>query len=594
MTFRKIAPWAFFGGALVTAAGCASAQSAAEPIVVPAGGNLQRALDQVQPGGTVILTAGATFKGNFILRKKAGEGTIVISTGAPLPGDAERIDPSRHGELLARVVTPNAEAALRTENGAHSYTIRGIEFTADPKVYVFDMIKLGPLQPNNDEELGYNFELDHVYVHGSEDMGGKRGIMMHSSSVVIKNSHISGFFARGQETAAIGCWSGRGPYYIWNNFLEASGIHILFGGQAPRIQGLTPENIEVLGNYFSRPAAWRGVMAVKNFFEIKHGRNAVVRYNVFERNWPSAQDGFGILFTVRTCEGGNYPWAVVENVDFSYNIVRDSEGGGVNILGQDYFRSPCAANGAGTVTTNGKEVLGTGTKFTEELKATDRLQIGTAFRIVAEVIDDQRLTLTQAFPEDALEAVAFKHYAALLGQASNIAVRNNLFEGIHDSKGVGGRLFQVTQGPKNVTIEHNTGFAGNTLLSADGAPSAGLVFRHNVVTHGRFGILGSGVGTGMGTIARYFPDGVFEGNVIHGTPANLARLYPQGNFLPVTTDDVGFVDLAAKNYQLSSSSPFHGKAGEGRDPGADIVSLTKIFDLVTRGISVQNLAPPLP
>jgi hypothetical protein len=593
MTFRKTAPWALLAGAVV-AGGCVSAQSTPGQIVVPEGGNLQRALDQAVPGDTVILTAGATYRGNFILRKKSGEGTITITTSATLPGDAERIDPVRHGALLARLVTPNVEAALRTENGAHSYTIRGIEFTADPKIYVYDMIKLGPLQPTKDEDLGYNFELDHVYVHGSPDEGGKRGVMMHSSSVLIKNSHIGGFFSKGQETYAIGCWSGRGPYYIWNNFLEASGIHILFGGQAPRIQGLTPENIEVFGNHFSRPETWRGVYAVKNFFEIKHGRNVAVRYNVFERNWASAQDGFGILFTVRTCEAGNYPWSVVENVDFSYNVVRDSEGGGVNILGQDYFRAPCAENGTGTVTTNGKEVLGAGTKFTEELKATDRFQIGSVFRIVAEVIDDQRLTLTQAFPEDVLEAATFKRYAALLGRVSDITVRNNLFEGIHDSKGVGGRLFQMTQGPKNVVFEYNTGFAGNTLISADGAATTGLVFRYNVVTHGRFGILGTGVGTGQGTISRYFPDGVFEGNVIHGTPASLVRLYPQSNFFPVTTAEVGFVDVAARNYQLSSASPFHGKAGNGRDPGADIVSLTKIFDLVTRGISVQNLATPLP
>ena len=41
-------------------------------IDVPAGGDLQQALNQVQPGGTVRLASGATFVGNFTLPVKSG------------------------------------------------------------------------------------------------------------------------------------------------------------------------------------------------------------------------------------------------------------------------------------------------------------------------------------------------------------------------------------------------------------------------------------------------------------------------------------------------------------------------------------------
>ena len=40
-------------------------------IDVPSGGNLQQALNAVQPGGTVRFAAGATFVGSFTLRAKA-------------------------------------------------------------------------------------------------------------------------------------------------------------------------------------------------------------------------------------------------------------------------------------------------------------------------------------------------------------------------------------------------------------------------------------------------------------------------------------------------------------------------------------------
>src|SRR5215470_2074507 len=51
-----------------------------QTIAVNAGGDLQSALDQAQPGDVVLLQAGATFKGNFVLRDKNGAGWITIRT----------------------------------------------------------------------------------------------------------------------------------------------------------------------------------------------------------------------------------------------------------------------------------------------------------------------------------------------------------------------------------------------------------------------------------------------------------------------------------------------------------------------------------
>src|SRR6476661_7275677 len=72
----------------------------AATINVAAGGNLQAAIDAAQPGDTIVLPAGATFEGSFVLRYKPGTGTdadwITIRTSTPdssLTPDA-RVTPS--------------------------------------------------------------------------------------------------------------------------------------------------------------------------------------------------------------------------------------------------------------------------------------------------------------------------------------------------------------------------------------------------------------------------------------------------------------------------------------------------------------------
>src|SRR3954465_8977633 len=56
------------------------ARADAQVIDVPAGGNLQQALNAVQPGGTIRLASGATFVGSFKLPAKGGSAYILITT----------------------------------------------------------------------------------------------------------------------------------------------------------------------------------------------------------------------------------------------------------------------------------------------------------------------------------------------------------------------------------------------------------------------------------------------------------------------------------------------------------------------------------
>ncbi|HEV7843509.1 MAG TPA: hypothetical protein VGO69_07410, partial [Pyrinomonadaceae bacterium] len=72
-------------------------------IVVNAGDNLQSALDGARPGDTIMLEAGATFRGTFRLPKKAGVEFITVRSSAPdsqLPASGQRLDPVRYASQL--------------------------------------------------------------------------------------------------------------------------------------------------------------------------------------------------------------------------------------------------------------------------------------------------------------------------------------------------------------------------------------------------------------------------------------------------------------------------------------------------------------
>ena len=78
----------------------------------------------------------------------------------------------------------------------------------------------------------------------------------------------------------------------------------------------------------------------------------------------------------------------------------------------------------------------------------------------------------------------------------------------------------------------------------DGAPNTGFVYRDNIAPHNEYGVFGSGFGVGLLALTHYFPNAIFEYNVLAGQPAYSAR-YPPRNFFPATLADVDFSDLAA-------------------------------------------------
>jgi hypothetical protein len=329
----RLACWCLLGLA------AAANPALAGVINVPAGGNLQAAINAAQPGDVIQLQPAATFTGNFLLPAKPGSQFITIRTaleGTALPGPDTRIDPQVE-PLLATLRSNNGVPVLRTAPGAHHWLITVVRFVGGGGNVDVIQLGSGATSQNDYNVVPQNLVLDHVIIRGAPN-GQKRGIALNSGTTTIRNSYITDIVLTSQETHAIAGWNGPGPYLIENNHLEAAGVNVLFGGAEPYIAGLVPSDIVVRRNLITKKLAWRSLPQVaKNLFELKNARRVLVEGNTLENNWADAQSGYAVLFTVRA-SGTRASWSTVEDVRFQNNVVRRS-GSGINILGLDIVPS---------------------------------------------------------------------------------------------------------------------------------------------------------------------------------------------------------------------------------------------------------------
>lgn len=322
------------GVALALAVAAASVQNGST-ITVRAGDDLQSALNSATSGDVIRLEAGATFTGTFELPAKSGSQPVSIRTENAerwLPGANDRVGPE-HARFMATIKARDGQPALRTAPGADHWRIFGVQFEGSGGNDVI-LLGDGSRAQSNYDSVPEDLVLDRVLVRGDSERGQKRGIALNSGETTIKNSYIWDIKARALETQAIAGWNGPGPYLIENNYVEAAGINVLFGGAAPSIGSLVPSDITVRRNHFSKDLGWRnGPWTVKNLFELKNARRVLIEGNLFEHNWVAAQGGYAILFTVRN-PGSQAPWSAVEEVTFRHNVVRRVSAG-INVLGFD-------------------------------------------------------------------------------------------------------------------------------------------------------------------------------------------------------------------------------------------------------------------
>lgn len=311
-----------------------SQPAAARSIAVPPGGDLQSAIMTAQAGDTIELAAGAVYTGNFTLTDHGGEGFVTIRTAesAGQPQAGARISPD-HAPLLAKIRTTSNEPAIQTASNAHHWRLTLLDIESGP-VSNGEIVALGSGSALQASMIPHHIELDRLYIHADVRAGRVRGVALNSASTTITGSYISEIKAVGQDSQAIGGWNGPGPYVISNNYLEAAGENLLFGGSDPRVPDLVPSDITIVNNTMSKQLSWRNQSwSVKNILELKNARRVTIVGNTLEYNWQGGQSGYAVLFTVRNQDGG-CPWCQVDHVVFRRNVVKNIAAG-IQILGID-------------------------------------------------------------------------------------------------------------------------------------------------------------------------------------------------------------------------------------------------------------------
>jgi hypothetical protein len=544
----------------------AMADTPAPGSIVPvnAGDDLQAALKSAHCGDIIELQAGATFSGQFIVPAKNCDINhwIWIRTSAPdsaLPAEGQRATPCYAGlaSLEGRPQFPcntptNAMATVQLAQGGNG------PFLLNPGANFYRFIGLEITRPagtpGNGRLLSGMGTADHIIVdrswlHGSAQNETLDGVTLSGMTyAAVVDSYFTDFhcisaFGSCTDAHAISGGVGPtqdGPFKIQDNFLEAAAEDILFGGGDAKFP---PADIEILGNHFWKPWQWMpgnnpfvggpngAPFIVKNHLELKNAVRVLIDGNLMENVWGGfTQNGYSILLGPKNQHRphGRNICPRCEVTDITIRYVQISHAGGGILMAT-------ALSGGGRQ--NGGQALA-----------------GTRWSIHDVVLDDLSATYVGA-------GSAF--------QISNSWLKNPL---------------------NTVTINHVTAFpdAGKTLMfvgnRVNQARMYGLVFTNNLLLAARYPVWNTGgrgscaiSGVPIETIKRCFTTFTFTNNgFIASPPAFPPSKWPANNMFPQTVDDVQFTNYNngnGGNYQLSTTSPYKNKGSDGKDLGADIVTL---------------------
>ncbi len=310
-------------------------------LYVKQGDNLQNVLNSAKRGDEIVLQAGATFTGNFVLPAKAGtanNGWITIRSDklSSLPMSGTRVTPA-YASSMPKIITPNVTPAMMTALTASGWWIAGVEFMVSPSVTVpqYGVVRLGDgssLQ-NDLTKVASDLVLDRVYIHAQGNQNTSRCVELNSARTAIQDSYLADCHANGYDSQAILGWNGPGPFKIVNNTLYGSGENVMFGGADPTIPNLVPSDIEIRRNYIYTPSGWKGVWTKKNLLELKNAQRMVIQDNVFDGSWSDAQNGYAITMK-STNQSGRCTWCVVRDITIRGNIIRNA-GSGFGLSAQD-------------------------------------------------------------------------------------------------------------------------------------------------------------------------------------------------------------------------------------------------------------------
>ena len=532
-------------------------------ISVNAGDDLQAALHNASCGDVIELQAGATFSGQFMVPAKKCDINhwIVVRTSSPdsaLPAEGQRATPCYAGvaslqgrpqynctdpqNVMAKVQKDSAgNGPFIFAGGANFYRFIGLEVTRPDGTF-------GPAALMSARTTADHIIVDRSWFHGALQDETHVGVSLSGmTNAAVIDSYFSDFHCiaiTGHCTDAQAINGGAsdsqdGPFKIQDNFLEATGEAVLFGGGKATA---SPADIEILGNHFWKPWQWMPgsdsfvggangePFVVKNHLELKNAVRVLVDSNLMENVWGGfSQTGFAILLTPKNqhAPGHNVcPKCQVTDVTIRYTQISHA-GNGIQM------NTAISGNGKNGAAALAGERWSIHDIVLDDLNAQEYDGGGTVFAIM------------------------------------NAWQRNAL---------------------NTVTINHITGFpdpSGHTMIIGNTAKTArmfGLVFTNNLLIATRYPIWNTGGHRSCAvkdvpstTITKCFATYTFANNgLINPPPAFPPSKWPKNNLFPASVDDVGFTDFNngnGGNYELLPSSPYKNMGTDGKDLGADIVGL---------------------
>ena len=529
-------------------------------ISVPKGGDLQLALNNARCGDTIQLQAGATYTGQFRVPAKACDDNhwIIVRTNAPdssLPAEGTRISPcfagvkslpgrpafncpSGGGNVMAKIqFDGTGSGVIVYSTGANHYRFIGLEITRSAGTGVVYNLAVREKGGSADHII-----FDRCWMHGTAHDETQRGMMMSGTRyTAVIDSYLSDFHCTAVTGSCIDSQAvagglgnvAMGPFKIVNNFLEAAAENIELGGDAATT---TPTDIEIRRNHMFKPLTWMvgqpgfvgGVdgnpFIVKNLFELKNAKRVLFEANILDNAWGGfSQRGAGIIIGPKNqAIGTGNVCPICQVTDITIRYVKISHVGGGLVLG----------NG---VSVNGGVPLD-----------------GGRYSIHDVIIDD-------------IDTAKYDG----LGVFAQV------------STGAGAPVLH------DVTISHVTAFQPGVMLNVGddivrNKPMRNFVYINNLVNAGTLPIHTTGGGRANCayesvpriTLPKCFQPYTFTRNAIIDTPVKSpSSHYPAGNFFPVSTGAIHFLNFANGNggdYRLLNSSPYRNAGTDGKDLGADI------------------------
>ena len=524
--------------------------SPGKTIAVADSAGLQAALNSASCGDVLSLKAGVVFAGSFNLPgKNCDDGHwIQVRSSAPdaqLPAEGERLTPCYAGVRSLPDRPAYACATAQSDVMAH---IVATTKAAAPFLYSqrIDHYRFGPgleiaraagtgivrelFQAENDATAN-RIIFDRIWAHGSPDDETTRFALLDGEDFAAVDAYFDDFHCAAMtgsctDSQVFAGGLGRNPQGRWkvvNNFLEAAGQSILFGGGAAT---RTPADIEIRRNDLFKPVAWmppsrasgKGYPIVKNGFELKNAQRVLFEGNRIQNVWGGfSQAGFAILLTPKN--PGSCAVCMVRDITIRYSTISHA-GGALQIW-----------NGLSDTGNAGQE--------------------GSHYSIHDIVFDDM-------------------NYAGCYGCNGDM-----MQLGSPPSVPDGFRLHDVSI--RHVTVATKRARAGWMISGPAGQRN--FVFQDNILDNGEQGNTNAGGGPAQCYFARDIMKGVLDGcwaayKFDHNVIMNAAgESWPANNWTIGDVAKIGFIrwnNGAGGDYRLAPASRFVGKASDGKDPGADM------------------------